>query len=258
MNSLPFGLEIDYPETDGEPMGESEIHVNWLIRLVQLLRYRYRDQNGLVSGNLILYFVEGEPQRNVCPDVFVVKDCNPQPPRQVFKTWEEGRIPNVVFELTSRSTRRRDEVFKPRIYAEIGVPEYFLYDPAAEFLNPPLQGHRLVEGNYQRIEPDARGRLVCEELDLLLRLDGTALEVIDRASGQRLLTEAETERAEKERERAEKERERAEKERDRAEKERERAEKERERAEKERERAARLAAEAEIERLRKLLGNDAP
>jgi hypothetical protein len=143
-------------------------------------------------------------------------------------------VPNVVFELTSQSTRRNDEVFKPQIYAEIGVQEYFLYDPAAEFLNPPLQGHRLVEGSYQRIEPDAQGRLVCEELDLLLRLDGPALEVIDRASGKRLLTEAESERAEKERERAEKER---------------------ERAEKERERAARLAAEAEVERLRKLLGD---
>ena len=39
--------------------------------------------------------------------------------------------------------RKRD------VYASLGVGEYFLYDPRAEYLTPPLQGWRLHEGEYR-------------------------------------------------------------------------------------------------------------
>jgi hypothetical protein len=47
------------------------------------------------------------------------------------------------------------------------VPEYFLYDPYEEYLDPPLQGYRLEQGSYQRIEP-VDGRLPSALLGLHL------------------------------------------------------------------------------------------
>jgi Uma2 family endonuclease len=188
--------EIEYPESDGEPMGETQLHVAWTLRLLQILEHRHADQPVLVGANLIFYWVEGDPRKSVCPDVFVTLDCSPTPPRRTFRTWEEGRVPNCVIEVTSRRTRRRDMEEKPEVYAEMGIGEYFLYDPTADYLDPPLQGHRLRNGRYERIEPDDDGTLTCEELDVLLRLHDGELELLDRTTAEPLLTPTEAANAE--------------------------------------------------------------
>lgn len=223
--------DIEYPESDGEPMGETGIHVRWTFRLLELLQQRYEGHRVLVGANLIFYYVEGEVSRNICPDVFVVKDTSPEY-RDTFLVWKEENVPNCVFELTSRSTRKRDEAIKPNIYAEIGIAEYFLYDPTADYLDPPLQGHRLTESGYVRIEPDADGRLESRELGVHLRLVDGELDLRDVVTGEPLPTAAEAERAKLEAVRTKVEAERA-------------------RADTERK--AREAAEAEVERLRQLL-----
>ena len=187
-------VEIDYPESDGKPMGETDLHRDWMFRLIEMLKYRYRGQQVYVSGDLLVYFEERNPKRYVVPDAFAVKDCDPGR-RRIFKIWEEGRVPNAIFEVTSRRTKRRDLKIKPAIYSRLRVPECFLYDPTADYLDPPLQGFRLAGDDYCRIEPDASGALVCEELDLLLRLEGGQLLLLDGTSGERLLTEAEAGRA---------------------------------------------------------------
>ena len=222
--------EIVYPESDGKPMGETDVHRMWMIRIYDLLTHRYHDQNVYVGSDLLLYYEEGDPRKYLVPDNFVVKDCDPGP-RRTFKTWEEERVPDVVFEVTSRWTQREDEVFKPTAYARIGVKELFLYDPTADYLDPPLIGHRLQVDGPSLIRPEA-GALDCRELGLLLRLESNRLVMLDAKSGQRLLTKAESAEAAHERERAGRERERA----------------AREVAEK---RAQ--AAEAEVERLRQEL-----
>ena len=69
--------EVDYPESDGKPMGEQNMHRNWMIRLLDILKYRYRDQQVYVACDLLVYFEEGKPTRFVVPDEFVVKDLRP-------------------------------------------------------------------------------------------------------------------------------------------------------------------------------------
>lgn len=202
MNERTRLLEIEYPESDGLPMGETDLHRGWMVRLIDLLQHRHAGQRVYVSGDLMTYWVEGDPRRSVCPDCFVVKDCKPGD-RRVFKTWEEPHPPHVVFEVTSSSTRRRDEVGKPAVYAEMGVAEYFLYDPTSDYLVPPLQGYRLGDRGYVRVEPDEAGRLVSEELDVTLELAGADLVLRERETGEELLTryeaaEAATEAAEAE------------------------------------------------------------
>ncbi len=185
--------EIEYPDTDGQPMGETDLHRNWMIRIFDSLSYYYRDQRVYVGCNLLVYYEEGDPSRFIVPDIFIAADNDPGD-RRVFKTWEEGKSPGVAFEVTSKSTRRHDASFKPRVYAEIGVKEYFLYDPTSEYLLPPLRGFRLVGDSYEEMQPEESGSLVCQELGLLLCLEAGRLAIYDRQTGEPLRTEAEAER----------------------------------------------------------------
>ncbi len=210
---------VEYPEADGKPMGETDLHRDWMIRILDILRYRYRGQRVYVASNLLVYYEEGVPRKFVVPDDFIVLDCDPRR-RRMFKTWEEGKVPEVVFEVTSRSTRREDESFKPKIYEQIGVQEYFLYDPSCEYLQPALQGFRRhsPEG-FVAIVADHEGELTSGVLGIALRLVGTDLILSDVPTGMVLTTEAEAERAAKEVEREARNAERTAKEAERAAKE---------------------------------------
>ena len=190
-------LEIEYPETDGRPMGETDLHREWMQRIIDVLKHRYRGQRVYVSGNLLMYYEEGDPSHFVVPDAMVVKDCDPGR-RRIFKVWEEGRVPSAVFETTSRSTKREDSSYKTQLYEQLRIPEYVLYDPTADYLRPPLQGWRLSVDHYEPIEPDAAGRIHCQELGLWLRLEDGDLVMYDCQTGELLLTEAESERAARE------------------------------------------------------------
>lgn len=197
MSLTPPLAEIDYPESDGKPMGESDIHREWMIRVYELLRYRYREQRVYIGSDLLVYYEEGDPRKFIVPDVFFVLDCEPGR-RRTFKTWEENRSPEVVFEVTSRSTRRQDEVFKPKTYARIGVQELFLYDPTADYLDPAVQGFRFDGDEAIRMTPGPSGSLRSEILGVELSLDNARLILSDTQSGHPLPTEAEAERAARE------------------------------------------------------------
>jgi hypothetical protein len=43
MSTSETVLQIEYPESDGEPLGETDLHIHWIIRLRDILKYRYRD-----------------------------------------------------------------------------------------------------------------------------------------------------------------------------------------------------------------------
>jgi Uma2 family endonuclease len=232
--------QLEYPESDGLPMGETDTHRRWMIRIDELLSYRLREQRVYVGSNLLVYYEPGKPSRFVVPDNFVVFDCEPGE-RRVFKIWEEERVPDVVFEVTSQSTSQEDLVKKPLIYEAMGVREYFLFDPTGSYLKPTLQGFRLVEGRLVLMEPSA-DELICETLGVNLRLSGNDLLFIDSASGDSLLTESEANRV-----KAKEEGVRAEEERLRADKEKERADFEHSRADAEQ--FARLAAERRVQDL---------
>jgi hypothetical protein len=109
--------------------------------------------------------------------------------------WEEGQPPAVVFEITSRGTRLEDLGTKRALYAMLGVREYFLYDPLGDYLQPPLQGYRLQEGEYQRMLPGDEGALASQELGLELRVEAGQLRLLNPTTGARLLTPAEAQAA---------------------------------------------------------------
>jgi Uma2 family endonuclease len=182
---------IHYPESDGKPMGETDVHIDALIYLREALRDYFRDDPQMyVAGNMLLYYEEGNPAACVAPDVFVVQGVTKQE-RRIYRLWAEGQPPAVVFEITSRGSRLEDLGTKRAVYAMLGVREYFVYDPLGEYLRPPLQGYQLQEGEYQRLPPGGEGALVSQALGLELRVEEGRLRVVDPATGERLLTPAE-------------------------------------------------------------------
>jgi len=181
----------EYPTGDGKPMAETPVHGDNMFAIIDVLRSRYaHDPSVYIAGNMLMYYVPNDKRRHVSPDVYLVKGIPPRY-RGAYFVWIEGKGPNIVFEISSPSTRRADLGKKFRLYQDtLQVPEYFLFDPMEEYLRPSLQGFRLQEGAYVPIEP-VEGRLPSEELGLYMERDGAFLRLYDPATGKRLLTSRE-------------------------------------------------------------------
>ncbi|MCP4657509.1 MAG: Uma2 family endonuclease [bacterium] len=124
--------EIEYPESDGEPIAETDDHRDELTELVFTLKRYFRDRDDVyVSGNLLIYYQDGDPGKRVAPDVFVICGvANNQ--RRTYRLWEEGKAPTMAIELTSNETKTEDEKIKPEIYAGWGMEYLYLYDVLGE------------------------------------------------------------------------------------------------------------------------------
>jgi Uma2 family endonuclease len=178
-------------------MAETDVHRDDVVDMIETLKYHFAEHPDVyVTGNLLLFYVEGNPRKQIAPDVFVVRGVEKKD-RDHFLVWKEGKGPDVVVEITSKSTRRTDQKKKRELYREVlRVPEYFQFDPTEDYLKPPLQGFRLIEGQYVPIEA-VNGRLPSEVLGLHFERDGRKLRLFNPATGARLLTLAErSERAE--------------------------------------------------------------
>jgi len=237
--------QIYYPESDGKPMGETDDHREAMVRHIELLQDYYAGQKVYVTGDLLLYYVQGNPRKFVVPDAFVAKGLT-QRRRRTYKIWVEGKAPDVVIETTSRKTRKKDTQEKPKLYEQLGIKEYFLFDPHQEYLDPPLQGYRLTPAGYRRIDSDPGGELTSVELGLRLSIADDNLQFHRVDTGERLLTRAE--RAEWER--AARRLEAEARQREAEARQREAEARQLEAEARQREMEARLAAEAEVARLR--------
>lgn len=171
--SLPLDV---YPDSDGKPMGESDVHVEELCDYsLAVLKDHFADrrESVYVAGNNFVYYKEGDRRVVVSPDIYVVKGV-PHRLRRSFKVWEEGgHRPDFVLELTSLSTREEDLGEKMMRYRDdLQVAEYVLFDPREEWIGERLRGFRLSRGVYQPITPGDLGRLRSEVLGLELGVQG--------------------------------------------------------------------------------------
>ena len=168
----PRTRKVEYPTGDGKPMAETEIHRNDMVDLIQTLKDHFVAEPMIcVSGNMLMFYEEGNRRKHVSPDVFVVRGIEKKI-RENYLIWEEGKAPDLVIELTSKSTKHEDQVKKKELYRDVlQVSEYFMFDPTEDYLEPSLQGFRLVDGEYLPIEP-VDGRLPSEVLGLHLERDG--------------------------------------------------------------------------------------
>jgi Uma2 family endonuclease len=199
--------EVDYPDSDGEPMAESDIQRDYLTYAVESLKAHFAAREDVyVSGNLLIYYEEGNPRATVAPDCFVVFGV-PNHRRRTYKLWLEGQVaPAFALEITSLSTRGEDLGAKKGLYSYLGVREYWQYDPSGEFLKPRLRGLTLVDGDYREIRRaspfGADFSLPSEVLSLELHLRAGELRFRDPATGRFLLSYDELQTAQREAEAA--------------------------------------------------------
>lgn len=172
-------------------MGETEFHLRNIFTLIGTLECRHAHEPLVyVWGDMFIYYVEGDKRKHVSPDVFFVRGV-PKRVRDCYFLWKEGKSPDCIIEITSKSTRKEDTKVKFELYRDVlKVPEYFLFDPREEYLRPSLQGFRLQNGIYEPIA-GVDGRLPSEAMQLHLERDGTELRLYDPVTQQRLLTPAE-------------------------------------------------------------------
>ena len=180
-----------YPSSDGLPLAENDWQLEAILDAVSVLKIRYRDRSDVyVSGDLLIYYEEGNPRKSVAPDVFVVFGAASHK-RNVYKLWEEPKAPDFVLEVASENTWREDLGRKRALYAELGVREYWLFDPRDEYFDPPLQGLVLRDRDYYAlpalVENGAR-QIRSEVLGLDLRADRGVLSYRDTATGEHLKT----------------------------------------------------------------------
>ena len=190
---------IHYPDTDGLPVAESDFQLGPLIYTIDALRAHFQGRDDVyVAGDLFLYYEEGNPRAVVAPDIFVVLGA-PNHPRSSYMLWREPKAPDFVLEITSQSTRVQDQGTKRERYALLGVQEYFQYDPTRDYLEPSLQGLRLVGNAYEPIPATTspEGMLVLRSaiLGLELRLEEGTLRLYEPTAGHKLLSYQETEQA---------------------------------------------------------------
>ena len=165
-NKIQSAPTIFYPESDGKPMAETEIHRDLMIHFIQTLQDYFLNEDVCVSGNMFMYYVEGDPKRSVAPDVFVVCGIEKKQ-RRIYRIWEEGRPPDFILEVASPNTFTDDIGPKKDLYESVlKVKEYFIYDPLGQVV-PSFIGYRLIDGVYQEIDFVA-GRLPSDVLGLEL------------------------------------------------------------------------------------------
>lgn len=182
-----------YPETDGAPLAETERHLRGIFRMLDILETHFaEDMDVYAWSNMMMYYEKGNPRAFVKPDIFVSIGIGKHE-RRIYKVWEEGKAPDFIMEFASKSTYHNDLGGKKDLYAELGVTEYFLFDPYRTNLPIPLMGFRLIEGVYVEIPPLSNGHIISETLNLEFIKRDDGIGVYDPASGTWLKTRAEQE-----------------------------------------------------------------
>ncbi len=175
-------LELKYPATGGEPetfrrtnlfpesheddMGESTIHYDLISDFIKMLKLFFTGRTDIfIAANLNFYYDEDDPKKYYVPDVMVafgVSNNN----RKVYKLWEEKLCPQVIFEVSSETTWKKDISDKVEVYEKLGVEEYYLLDPENLYLPLPLMAYRRDETGRLRLVMTDNERILSPLLQL--------------------------------------------------------------------------------------------
>jgi len=185
--------EARLPESDGKPMAETDLHRNVMVYVIEALQEHFLPEHDVyVSGNIFMYYRDEDGElKSVSPDVLVVNGVAKKE-RRIYNLEVERKAPDVVFELTSPSTKMEDLGNKRFIYASLGVKEYYLFDPFGEAFRPALRGFRLENGDYLAV---VGTRMYSEVLGLEIRLEEGKLLLYDRKKKEYLRSYKESEAA---------------------------------------------------------------
>jgi hypothetical protein len=158
-DSLSFNP--DEPEPLPDAMFQYPIFEEILHLLGTHLTDLYSPEEVFRSSNTFICYDPTDLNVRVGPDYYFAAGIDAQAIEntKLYLPWAVGKPPDFVLEIASESTAKNDIINKRRIYAEIGVPEYWRFDRSGgDFYGEPLAGDILKNGIYRPVnlsaEPD--------------------------------------------------------------------------------------------------------
>ena len=184
----------DPPEREPEDMPSFD-HLTLNGSAHHLVQHLGNPQTTLVAGERYITREPGAPAEDrMAPDLLVAFNADLQAYRDSngYIISEQGKPPDFVLEIASRSTGRQDVEKKRLDYAALGIPEYWRFDQTGDFHETWLAGDRLVEGRYEPIPIETVEEGVLQGyssvLDLLIRWDHGDLGWHDPETGHHIAT----------------------------------------------------------------------
>ena len=178
--------DVFYPSSDGRPMAD-DMWQGTALRSAAGDLESVRPK-ALVAWAILVYPEEGNNKNRVASDVLVGLGLGTHN-RSSYFVWEEGKPPDWVLEVASPRKQAEDRGYKRRYYAEMGVPEYWLFDAKGDVYppgTPRLQGLKLVDGEYRPLESrlvDGKRTIRSEVLGLDVRVEDELLRFRDASTG---------------------------------------------------------------------------
>jgi len=169
-----------HDDTEKDLVG-SDLHQEAIHTVHQSLKLigRRRGLPWHVSNQLMVYMgsLHGKEWRP-SPDVIVHVTAGTVPLTSLNAAVQGA--PELVVEVASPSTWDYDVELKRRMYGHVGVQEYIVFDPTAEFLGAQVRAWHATEHGFISWHPDPDNRLRSEVLDLWFKPEGLLLRVYDR------------------------------------------------------------------------------
>ena len=193
---------VIYPDSDGQPMSDNTLQYQYIVSTVAGFQELFTGRADVfVAGDLLWYPVEGDNVTRAAPDALIAFG---RPPgyRGSYKQWVEGGIaPQVVFEILSPGNRLADRNRKLAFYDQFGVEEFYEYDPDRGDLAGWLRDAgrlRPIAEMEGWMSPRTGVKFALRDGMLeITRADGRRFLTYDELIEQRMLAEAEHQRAEK-------------------------------------------------------------
>ena len=203
---------LDYNPDEPEPMPDAMEQEPVIQEILGIMGSRFTDfghrPDVFLSSNTILCYDPSNLNVRRQPDIYLSFGVDQAAirRRRIYLPWEAGKPPDLALEVGSLSTGPSDTIVKPRVYAAIGIGEYWRFDPSGgDHHGAPMSGWRLVNGAYAPIElttePDGALKGYSEVMGLFLCWDESWPRFYDPATGM-YLENWRQERAAREAERA--------------------------------------------------------
>ncbi len=193
--SSPTGSFVRLPDPPEPEDMNNHLYLNSQGNSLHLARHLGNEDTTLIIAGV---YISREPTGSRLglfePDLIIAFDVDPAAcvARNGYVISEQGKPPDFVLEIGSRSTGRRDVTVKREGYAGLGIPEYWRFDPSgAEYHGAPLAGDRLDGEAYQPIPvermDDRTFQGYSTVLDLNVRWEDGQLGWYDPATGRHIV-----------------------------------------------------------------------
>ena len=189
----PFGLPEPEHQQDEKTANATHLSINGNAHHV--IQHLGNFKTTVVG--ILLYLVDA-PTRNPAgspyPDLLVAFDTDPEAYDRSngYIIAEQGKPPDFVLEIASRSTGIFDVTTRRAAYAALGVLEYWRFDATGEHHGTRLAGDRLSDGRYLPIPIDVLADDILQghsqSLNLLLRWQRMRLGWYNPATGYHIET----------------------------------------------------------------------